>query len=139
MPKIHMQIETNHDCIVATGSTEDVIDCLFGPRQYDAHMKGWRWHQFTRGAEQRAASVDEAVRKLIAARRVTNVPTLMPHRVAARHMQAGDVIGSGETVVRVSAGVRTPRGKVEVLLDRGGRRRLATWGAYTVINVQRAA
>jgi hypothetical protein len=63
----------------------------------------------------------------------------MPLRVQARQLVAGDVVGSGETIVQVAAGVRTPRGKVEVTLEKDGRRRLTFWGASTVINIRRAA
>jgi hypothetical protein len=58
-------------------------------------------------------------------------------KTLARYLLAGDQVGSGETVVSVSAGVRTPRGKVEVVLEKGERRRCAIWGAHTVINVKR--
>ena len=58
-------------------------------------------------------------------------------KVCARYLQAGDVIGSGETVVKTSAGISTPRGKIEIILERDGHRRLAIWGASTTINVQR--
>lgn len=58
-------------------------------------------------------------------------------RVPARLLLKGDVISSGETVIAVERGSRTPRGKVEVLLEKSGRRRLALWGAGTTINVQR--
>lgn len=37
-------------------------------------------------------------------------------KIPARHLQPGDVTGSGETVLSVNAGVRTPRSKVEVVL-----------------------
>jgi hypothetical protein len=60
-------------------------------------------------------------------------------RTAARALQRGDVVGSGDVVVCVSIGVRTPRGKVEVTLERAGRSRLAVWGASTLIAVTRAS
>jgi hypothetical protein len=60
-------------------------------------------------------------------------------KTPARYLQPGDVTGSGETVCDVSAGVRTPRGKVEVILEKDGRSRLAVWGASTVIGVRRPA
>ena len=59
-------------------------------------------------------------------------------KVQARYLQAGDIIGSGETVKGVSAGVQTPRGKIEIILDKDGRSRMSIWGAYTLINVRRA-
>ena len=58
-------------------------------------------------------------------------------KVQARAMQRGDLIGSGETVVWVGAGARTPRGRVEVTLEQDGHRRTLIWGAYTMINVRR--
>jgi hypothetical protein len=59
-------------------------------------------------------------------------------RVPARLLLKGDVTGSNETVLGVSAGVATPRGKVEVSLEKAGRRRKAIWNAATVIVVRRA-
>lgn len=60
-------------------------------------------------------------------------------KIQARALQPGDRLGSDELVVLVSAGVRTPSGKVEVVLTRGdGQRRRATWVAYTLINVVRS-
>ncbi len=60
-------------------------------------------------------------------------------KVPALYLMVGDETGSGETIVSVSAGVRTPRGKVEVTLEKGEQRRCALWGAYTIINVRRDA
>ncbi|KQT21717.1 MULTISPECIES: hypothetical protein [unclassified Bradyrhizobium] len=59
-------------------------------------------------------------------------------RVPARLLLKGDVTGSNETVLGVSAGVATPRGKVEVSLEKAGRQRKAIWNAATVIAVRRA-
>lgn len=68
----------------------------------------------------------------------------MKIKVQAQHLQPGDIIGSGEKVIsNPQAGVRTPKGKVEVLLETyrvdGSKMftRLATWGKYTMINVER--
>lgn len=58
-------------------------------------------------------------------------------RVPARLLLKGDVTGSNETVLGVSAGVATPRGKVEVSLEKGGRQRKAIWNAATIIVVRR--
>ncbi len=58
-------------------------------------------------------------------------------RIQARHLQPGDQVGSKEKVLTVSAGRLTPPGKVQVLLEKDGRQRLATWGAYTQIGVKR--
>lgn len=58
-------------------------------------------------------------------------------KVPARALKSGDRVGSGELVKWVGIGVRTPRGKVEVYLDKEGHRRIAIWNASTLINVQR--
>ena len=55
----------------------------------------------------------------------------------AQHLQPGDVVGSGETIVSIQAGLRTPKGKVEVVLFRNGYSRLAFWSKHTFINAQR--
>jgi hypothetical protein len=60
-------------------------------------------------------------------------------QVPARSLIAGDVVGSGETIVTVERGARTPAGKVEVVLDGGGIRRRSVWGASTLINARRIA
>ncbi|QIO30959.1 hypothetical protein [Bradyrhizobium sp. 1(2017)] len=59
-------------------------------------------------------------------------------RVPARLLLKGDVTGSGETVLSVSAGVATPRGKVEVSLSKGEHGRVAIWNAGTIIVVRRS-
>ena len=58
-------------------------------------------------------------------------------RVYARHLLRGDVVGSGETVVSVSAGTSTPAGHVDVRLEKSGRERAACWRAGTLIGVAR--
>src|SRR3981189_101821 len=58
-------------------------------------------------------------------------------KVPARCLMAGDQTGSGETVVAVSRGARTRSGKVEVTLEKNGRRRTPLWGASTLINISR--
>lgn len=60
-------------------------------------------------------------------------------KVRARDAQPGDVLrGTGETVTGVGAGLRTPKGKVEVILQNAaGYRRLVVWGAATTVNVER--
>jgi MOSC domain-containing protein YiiM len=63
---------------------------------------------------------------------------MMPtEKVQARNLQPGDRVGSGEIVLSVSAGVRTPCGKVEVVLEKNGRARMSLWGSHTLINVAR--
>jgi hypothetical protein len=60
-------------------------------------------------------------------------------KVPARHLLNGDRLSSGETIVAVSRGSRTPPGKVEVTLEKDGRRRTPLWGASTTINILRPA
>lgn len=58
-------------------------------------------------------------------------------KVPARNLVRGDVTGSGETVLAVSNGARTPPGKVELCLQKGARQRTAVWNAHTIIGVRR--
>jgi hypothetical protein len=60
-------------------------------------------------------------------------------KVLARHLLNGDRLSSGEIIVAVSRGARTPPGKVEVTLEKDGRRRTPLWGASTTINILRPA
>jgi hypothetical protein len=125
---------------VAIGPTEIIAEVLCGPRQHDEHMRGYRFHLYTRDNAKRMAAVEAEMRKIIAERREDDARIAsMPQKVSARFLQPGDVVGSGETVVCVSAGARTPRGKVEVTLEKNGQRRTSLWGSYTLINVRRAA
>ena len=68
---------------------------------------------------------------------LTNSTTPPLIRVQARHLLRGDITGSGETVLSVSVGARTPRGKVEVSLEKGARQRTAFWNGQTIIGVRR--
>jgi hypothetical protein len=55
----------------------------------------------------------------------------------AQHLKKGDIIGSGDEVVSVSAGAKTPKGKVEVTLKtKDGKTKTSTWGKYTKIGVK---
>ena len=63
--------------------------------------------------------------------------TIEKYRTTAGTMQPRDIVGSGEMVVSVSAGVRTPRDKVEVILEKNGQRRMAIWGKHTTICISR--
>ncbi|MDH2402006.1 hypothetical protein QCM77_18875 [Bradyrhizobium sp. SSUT18] len=67
----------------------------------------------------------------------SNQSTLI--KVPARHLLRGDVTGSGEVVLSVSVGTKTPRGMVDVLLQKGDRKRAAIWNARTIIGVRRGA
>lgn len=64
---------------------------------------------------------------------------LQRRRVHARNLLPGDIVGSGETVVSVSAGARTPPGKVDVTLTLYGCTRTVAWNAATYIGVERGA
>jgi len=55
--------------------------------------------------------------------------------VPAHTLKKGDIITSGEEVVSVSAGAKTPSGKVDVILKNvtTGKERGAQWGKHTMI------
>ena len=56
----------------------------------------------------------------------------------ARHLQIGDIMhGSNEIIKYCGAGLRTPKGKVEVWLHKEGRDRQSFWGKYRLVNVFR--
>jgi hypothetical protein len=99
-------------------------ESLYGADRTDLDIAYWQ-EKLTATAE---AMAEVAARPAAAPTRV---------QVRARHLQPGDRVGSGEIVRGVSAGIRTPSGKVEVSLEKAGRRRLAIWGGSTLINVQR--
>lgn len=61
----------------------------------------------------------------------------MKLRVQAQHLQPGDIVGSGEKVLSCGVSIRTPKGKIAVLLDKDGSARSGYWGKYTIINVER--
>jgi hypothetical protein len=51
-----------------------------------------------------------------------------PNSIEAQYLSKGDILGSGEEVVSVSAGARTPSGKVELTLTKDGKTRNAVYG-----------
>jgi hypothetical protein len=97
----------------------------FAPKGPPHNEHEWTRHYFLEGVALSRASLATA--------------SLAPVKVPARNLLTGDQVGSGETVKWVGVGVRTPRGKVEIQLEKDGRTRLAIWGASTLINVRRAA
>jgi len=55
----------------------------------------------------------------------------------AQYLKKGDIIGSGDEVVSVSAGAKTPSGKVEVTLKtKDGKTKTSTWGKTTKVEVK---
>lgn len=58
-------------------------------------------------------------------------------KVPTYALRSGDITwGTGEVILSVSAGLRTPRGKMDVILEKNGRRRTATWGRHTLIGIE---
>lgn len=60
------------------------------------------------------------------------------NQIRAHALQPGNVTtGTGETIVRVSIGISTPKGKVDVVLQKqDGSYRFAIWGKHTLIGVK---
>lgn len=55
----------------------------------------------------------------------------------AQHLKKGDIITSGDEIISVSAGAKTPAGKVEVTLKtKNGSTKTSTWGKTTMIGVK---
>ena len=53
---------------IITGTADQLAELLCGPRQYDEHCKGWRWHLFVRDDEKRHQAVKAELRKMLAER-----------------------------------------------------------------------
>jgi hypothetical protein len=74
--------------------------------------------------------------------KVANVNEAKSYKVSknskeAQHLKKGDIIGSGDEVVSVSAGAKTPSGKVEVTLKtKDGKTKTSTWGKTTKVGVK---
>jgi hypothetical protein len=60
-----------------------------------------------------------------------------PNSVEARSLKKGDILTSGDTVVSVSSGAKTPSGKVEVTLEKNGKTKTSVWGKYTKVGVKK--
>jgi len=55
----------------------------------------------------------------------------------AQHLKKGDIITSGDEIVSVSAGAKTPAGKVEVTMKtKSGKTKMSIWGKSTKIGVK---
>lgn len=61
----------------------------------------------------------------------------MKLKIQAQHLQPGDIVGSGEVVVSASRGIGTPVSKVDIWVEKDGKKRYTIWGKYTTINVER--
>lgn len=62
----------------------------------------------------------------------------MKLRIQAQHLQPGDIVVSGETVDKVIRNtISLPSHKCYVYLKKNEELRIATWGKYTMINVER--
>lgn len=58
-------------------------------------------------------------------------------RIQAQHLQAGDIVGSGEVVRQVIVNsIQFPSNKVKITLFKNNQRTVL-WGKYTMINVER--
>jgi hypothetical protein len=60
-----------------------------------------------------------------------------PNSVEARSLKKGDILTSGDTVVSISSGAKTPSGKVEVTLEKNGKTKTSVWGKYTKVGVKK--
>ena len=59
------------------------------------------------------------------------------NRKEAQYLKKGDIITSGEEIVSVSSGAKTPSGKIEVTLkNKQGKIRTSIWGKTTKIGVK---
>ena len=119
---------------------EEFAEAFFShiEQKWDVVVNDGKETTYSIDVSDREAGIDQ-VKALMNLTYRASLPKAETAKVAARYLSKGDQVGSGETVVNVAAGVRTPRGKVEVTLEKDGNRRCAIWGASTVITVRRAA
>lgn len=62
----------------------------------------------------------------------------MQQRIQAQHLQTGDIVGTGETVLEiVLRSISWPSYKVRITLQKGNRIRSVLWGKYTFIGINR--
>ncbi|HXI40269.1 MAG TPA: hypothetical protein VNH83_09825 [Bryobacteraceae bacterium] len=54
---------------IVTGTADQIMSVLAGPRQHDEHCKGWRWEMYIQDNAKRWASVEAALKKMHAERR----------------------------------------------------------------------
>ena len=61
-------------------------------------------------------------------------------RLQVSLLRVGDVLPGTQERVKVAPyrDLRTPAGKVELVVERAGRARVVTWGARTIVRVSRA-
>lgn len=62
----------------------------------------------------------------------------MKLRIQAQHLQPGDIVGSGERIMRVYNSIGQASCKINVRLEKRGKERVSEWGKYTMINVERS-
>ena len=62
----------------------------------------------------------------------------MKLKVQAQHLRPGDIVGSGEKIVRVYNSAGQSSCKINVRLKKRDKERVSEWGKYTMINVERA-
>lgn len=61
----------------------------------------------------------------------------MKIKVQAQHLQPGDIVGSGEKVIRIiTRSLHMPSNKVAVTLFKNNQRTVL-WGKFTLIGVER--
>lgn len=62
----------------------------------------------------------------------------MKLRIQVQHLQPGDIVGNGEVVDKVIRNaISLPSNRCYVYLKTNDELRIATWGKYTTINVER--
>jgi hypothetical protein len=67
----------------------------------------------------------------------TTTPTSTIITVPVRHLRAGDIIGTGETILNVWADSTTMKGKRKVHLETADGSVVRQWNAGTVMRVRR--
>jgi len=67
------------------------------------------------------------------------MPMLELLKLPVYALRPGDItVATRETVIAVSAGIKTPKNKMDVILQKDDRRYVRVWGRHTTINIARA-
>jgi len=107
-------------------------------KDYDGDGKIESSEEEYKGVKDKAIKNAKGLAEIIAKKLKESSYKAPSNSVEAGSLKKGDVLGSGETVVSVSSGAKTPSGKVDVTLEKNGKTRTAVWGKYTKVGIKKS-
>jgi hypothetical protein len=130
--------EPTIDNMVTVSSDEEVINEKKAKKDYDKDGKIESSEEEYKGVKDKAIKNAKGLAEIIAKKLQESSYKAPSNSVEAGSLKKGDVLGSGETVVSVSSGAKTPSGKVNVTLEKNGKTRTAVWGKYTKVGIKKS-